>query len=295
MKKITSRILALAAGTIALSSILCSCGGKSLKLIHSTGPSNDNMYAGVMFSEKQGYTFGEKGVVLRTDDDGSTWTKGDHYSLAFQAAYIFDMNNLFLVGDGWLFAESTDGGKTCQHFPRFGGSGVLKGVNMKDTQTGWIWDKKVLGEYTKGAEDYKYLEKPAGSKNIECALMLDAGKGFLYDDKGNLMYTENYGQTWVKNTTLFNDENAEYKTFVGDLHPTNVLDLTDGVIRLAAFEKKGLRTFRIKVYASTDNGKTFIEESVTPLAKEPKSITFNRSKQISVYYMDSTIDLFSIE
>ena len=68
MKKITSRILALAAGTIALSSILCSCGGKSLKLIHSTGPSNDNMYAGVMFSEKQGYTFGEKGVVLRTDD-----------------------------------------------------------------------------------------------------------------------------------------------------------------------------------------------------------------------------------
>ena len=64
------------------------------------------MYAGVMFSEKQGYTFGEKGVVLRTDDGGSTWTKGDHYSLAFQAAYIFDMNNLFLVGDdGFLQSQ----------------------------------------------------------------------------------------------------------------------------------------------------------------------------------------------
>lgn len=119
------------------------CSGNGMKLILSTAKTDQNVYVGVMLSEKKGIVVGEKGIVLYTEDAGETWNADKTIAPLISDLSAVDENLCYLNGDTMFFMKTTDGGKTKEILPHTE-FGMGKGVDMLDENVGWIWGRESL-------------------------------------------------------------------------------------------------------------------------------------------------------
>lgn len=262
---------------------------KSLGLVLTTSTTTSNIYTGVMTSQKKGIVGGEKGQILYTEDGGKTWIDNGNVSPCIHGIYPVDENLIIFAVDTYTYCYSTDGGKTLEFYPR-SPKGIPRNACMISKDYGWIWDKYYLHEYSSETGKYKDLKVPKQSDGIECALVLSKGKGMFCDFNGDIYYTEDSGASWGKRGNAFVSKG---KPVVKNLFSTTGIDLKDGVIRVASVVLDS-GAYYLAVSSSSDEGKSFKLESRTKLRMAPNSITFNRTKGISVFNTDRTLDFYEM-
>ncbi len=179
-------------------------------------PTENNLYSVWFTNEETGFTVGEAGTILKTEDHCYTWQAyddlfGNNGHRAFGDVRFFNESDGYISGVGYINLKTTDGGSTWTEFPL----GDIIETNLftiyfhNDFQTGFI---AVINENTNNIEIRKTTN---GGTNWETKLDLgpfmslhtrvthiyfsDVNTGFVIS-YGTIYKTTDGGETW--NTML---------------------------------------------------------------------------------------------
>jgi photosystem II stability/assembly factor-like uncharacterized protein len=143
---------------------------------------------------------GDNGALLKTGDDGSTWT-----SMAAGAA-SFDYRALFFASTnrGWAvnysggIRKTTNGGTQWSTLSPL--SAKLTAVHFIDGNTGWITghDQGTVKAFrTTDGGDTWTSEPGQGVDSVNAVQLLNAGTGWVVAHKGRILKTTNGGISWI--------------------------------------------------------------------------------------------------
>lgn len=163
-------------------------------------------------STSDGWAVGDWGVVIHTADGGATWE--DRSLKEDQIVYAIDFAD---HDDGWMVGEfgsirhTTDGGKTWVKQPVgtqktfFGVTAVSKdkawavgidGLVARTKDGGSTWEIQQGQSETASFEQLGFMEllKNPGLYDVK----IRGDKGYIVGDVGNVLVTEDGGETWTK-------------------------------------------------------------------------------------------------
>jgi photosystem II stability/assembly factor-like uncharacterized protein len=160
---------------------------------------------------KRGWAAGDGGVIVRTEDEGRTWSRQSVGTKdAVNDIYFLDKEDGYLLAGNRIFA-STDGGATWResaNFPpaTFGGAEPeLYSVRFTSKKRGWIVgsvsrrdtvvDSLVL-KTTDGGTSWQRLRVPTKSELINLDFSGDK-RGWIVGNSGVVLHTRDAGETWA--------------------------------------------------------------------------------------------------
>jgi photosystem II stability/assembly factor-like uncharacterized protein len=174
---------------------------------------------------KRGWAAGDGGLVVRTEDEGRTWTRqGLGTDAAINDIYFLDKEDGYLLTGNRIYVSS-DAGTTWRESVRFapadfgGAVPELYSVRFTSKKRGWIVgsvsrrdtvvDSLVL-QTTDGGASWARQRVPTKSELINLDFSGDK-RGWIVGASGVVLHTRDGGETWTlqrsgTNATLYNVE-----------------------------------------------------------------------------------------
>jgi photosystem II stability/assembly factor-like uncharacterized protein len=160
---------------------------------------------------KRGWAAGDGGLIVRTEDEGRTWSRQSVGTTeAVNDLYFLDKEDGYLVAGNRIYA-SADAGATWResaNFPAstFGGAEPeLYSVRFTSKKRGWIVgsvsrrdtvvDSLVL-KTTDGGTSWQRLRVPTKSELINLDFSGDK-RGWIVGNSGVILHTRDGGETWA--------------------------------------------------------------------------------------------------
>jgi photosystem II stability/assembly factor-like uncharacterized protein len=185
-------------------------GGK--QWVRQQSNTQKHLFDVTFLDTSQGWAVGDWGVVLHTEDGGATWQ--DRSIGEDQILYAIDFADHetgWMVGEFGSIRHTTDGGKTWQKQPVgtqktfFGVTAVSKdkawavgidGLVARTRDGGTTWEIQQGQSEVASFEQLGFMEllKNPGLYDIK----IRGNKGYIVGDVGNVLVTEDGGETWQK-------------------------------------------------------------------------------------------------
>lgn len=199
------------------------------RIVEAQAFDRDLTFRTVYFVDTQdGWVAGSHGMLLRTENSGSTWQSGwsPQSSWAFSSIYFADRDRGWLVGGEHTAAvlSTQNGGRTWERQFR-GDPGRLNSIGA--SPAGEIWAVGSGGQILRTTDGKKWLLHPSGTSSCLTDLhFVDSRIGWIVGCAGFILKTEDAGSSWVKQASgVHIDLNSvralsEEKVFVVGAHGT---------------------------------------------------------------------------
>jgi Uncharacterized protein related to plant photosystem II stability/assembly factor len=212
--------------TIEYSNYSVDCGGSvqiksSLNWTNLTSGTTLALKRIVFVDKNTGFAIGDSGLILKTTDAGTTWTKKSpltYDASCLKSIYFLDKNTGYTIGSEDI-RKTTDGGETWKHVSGLAGNVIW----MTSANTGFVGTYDGLYNI-KDNGDTLNVDKISDSPNINSIYFSSSMNGYAVGDYGLFFKTTNGGATWTWTTcdvsnnlksVYFTDANNGY--IVGEL------------------------------------------------------------------------------
>jgi photosystem II stability/assembly factor-like uncharacterized protein len=147
-------------------------------------------------TDRKGFLAGDDGILMATEDGGSTWRKGE-------ASTDRNLVSIHFVGDkGWIagydgvILHSEDGGKTWVS-QKSGTTQPLDSIYFADAEHGWAvgW-VGTLVRTTDGGQNWKLVDLPEDFWTLSSVYFRDKDNGWIVGFQGRILRTQDGGLTW---------------------------------------------------------------------------------------------------
>lgn len=253
----------------------------------------DSAQTNVAFiSDTTGFTGGYGGAVHYTNDGGKSWIPGEAKTLCRFTIDVTKCGDFIHAGNGGNVGISVDGGKTWNIMDQTINDKISL-VSFVDSTIGYIISKSKQKIYTTtdGGKTWAEIKKPEsnGFLAMEC---LGDGELYLFDNGGNLHYTNNNGETWSSKNVL--DKKYKLKTAIYDPNAVSIrfADKNSGTIAIIA-PGKSKEDHSILILNSTDGFDTISDETIKNekvsthskvfLSVDAQLLTVNNESSFSLY------------
>jgi len=222
-----------ATGAALLLMLLCVSG-----VVHAGVGTVNDLFDISFANEKDGWSCGRWGTVLRTSDGGRTWTaqeSGTDYTLS--SIFFVDTVHGWAVGDEGTILHTDDGGATwnrqvppdvnVQTARRWGDTGwsdkkktkpltsFLMGVHFADARTGWIvTERTTILNTVDGGKTWsvQFSDEDFVLRSIS---FCDDTHGWAVGEYGYIYHTHDGGKTWEHQAGYF-DISEETGELIGE-------------------------------------------------------------------------------
>lgn len=167
-----------------------------------------NPIKAVCFTENQtGFLTGDAGALLRTDDNGLSWTSIDSITINnIYAVDFFDSQNGLLAGDSGIIMRSTDGGLSWA-LQNSVTSKPLNGIKYLDSLTAIaVGNQGTILKSTDGGQNW-YEVNSTIFLHLSAISFPEDSVGYVVGGdhglKGIIMKTSDYGESWDTLSNLF--------------------------------------------------------------------------------------------
>ena len=187
---------------------------------------NNSMIDIDVVGECTAYAVGLNNTILRTTDNGSTWTSlnsGINANTAFGTVKFIDNNNGFVLGNNNAVLRTSNGGNTWVNIAPPAINASSRWNNM------WIFDPNniiivgdaglntpTLARTTDGGANWQFIQTGALS-TIYGVFFTDNNTGFISTNYGNILKTIDGGNTW---TTQLNQPQNNNSPQIGSIYFT---------------------------------------------------------------------------
>ena len=181
-----------------------------------------------MFENGTGYVLGSNGLILRTENEGKTWTPNYIKDVSFDLydLQMINRDKLIIVGDAFSAAISDDGGIHWRSFDEIvrlvGKDKATLNNIVKQGQDIWVTgDYGVLLHSADEGRTWKKGNLGITSAEYKDIYFINENEGILVGEKGFIRYSDDAGATWrpsdfktneTLNQILYNSE--ENKVYI---------------------------------------------------------------------------------
>lgn len=147
-------------------------------------------------TDRKGFVAGDEGVLMETEDGGSSWRK-------LESSTDRKLVSIHFVGDkGWIagydgvILHSEDGGKTWVN-QKSGTKQPLESIYFADAEHGWAvgW-VGTLVRTTDGGQNWKLIDLPEDFWTLSSVYFRDKDNGWIVGFQGRILRTRDGGLTW---------------------------------------------------------------------------------------------------
>jgi photosystem II stability/assembly factor-like uncharacterized protein len=233
--------------------------------------------------EDKGITAGYAGECHYTTDAGKEWPKADNNSYCRFGLEIINNSAAYTCGNAGHVRFSDDGGKTWELVTNFGEMqpNQCRYLSFSDGKTGWIASVRLLAATTDQGSSWNELVLPEGRGGIKAIDTWAANQGCILDNKYDLYFTDDGGNTWERRTIQTGREGIDKKITPA---PNTVMRFTDrnqGVIIVQAAVQDKTKLIEMR---TTDGGKTWSEEEIPIEAFESSVLFLTRDARFLTVY-----------
>lgn len=281
----------VALGFVSLLTIV-GCSNNEISHFIETQGKPELIHMTAMTDEKNGIAVGFSGLVLYTEDGGTTWTEVERKSACLFAMDWLSAKECVSGGNKGGLVRTEDGGRNWIRYPEIP-IVRIKDVSFKSFDKGWISSKSDIFETLDQGQTWTKIENPTGIRGVETIYMIDQGSGYMCSHEGVFYKTTDGGASWSEVTKVFdkNDESFKVKTFDGMCQVTMAFKDGIGHIECIGTTSKGSA---LKTFKSLDNGATWKEVDTTQLEKLPVTVNVYMSDLISLTNSDLTTSVYKI-
>ena len=159
-------------------------------------PQGNDLYSVFLTNASTGYSVGENGTIIKTNDDGESWfclNSGTKQSL--KCIYFIDENTGFSVGWNGTILKTDDAGNTWVTIPS-GTDVPLRKITFTEDGTGYIvgWNGTILKSYDIG-NTWSKINFPE-SYGLEAISIINNNVAYVVGVGGDLSRTFDSGSTW---------------------------------------------------------------------------------------------------
>lgn len=168
-------------------------------------PTAQDYYDTFFVNEQKGYIVGKKGLIMFTDDGGTTWEKQyENEDRQFKSVFFIDENEGWVAGWGQIY-HTINGGEYWEMQDRPIIFGDLQDIFFINQDTGWVVGSyKIILKTTDGGENWvKVMNSTVSQMNFVSVYFTDAIHGCAVggtssgQDEAITMVTEDGGNTWI--------------------------------------------------------------------------------------------------
>jgi len=217
-----------------------------------TQNSNTNSYLfDVHFAnQSEGWASGLSGLILHTNDGGSTWNPQNPPPNNYYLSIFFtDNQNGWATGYGGKIIQTSDGGNTWNQQTSNSTTELYKTFFI-NSSTGWVvgGDNGVFPSFIKhrailftnnGGNTWTSLVNTTGKSLLRDVHFVDQNIGFAVGESGTILFTPNGGVNWIEQMSdqfyhfygvHFTDANNGYVVgeYLGLPHVSVIFNTTDG-------------------------------------------------------------------
>jgi predicted outer membrane repeat protein len=154
-------------------------------------------YDGVFTSTMNALMVGESGIIVKTTDQGITWTQKRPGTSEEDLFGVFSIanGNCFAVGQNGIVLKSINGGETWGT-PTYITNDDLKSVFFTSQEVGYIVGKRGFIAKTINGGNYWEIININTTANLNSVFFQNVNTGYAVGDNGLVLKTTNAGQTW---------------------------------------------------------------------------------------------------
>lgn len=145
-----------------------------------------------------GIIAGEKGLILRTEDGGRTWTQLPAVTEENLREAVFQGANAWIAGHGGVILHSADHGRTWTR-QTSGTTFPLESIHFANERLGWAagWNGVILRTMD-GGSTWETIKTDAASWSLRSITFRGEKEGWAVGFLGQLLHTDDAGQTWTQ-------------------------------------------------------------------------------------------------
>ena len=148
-------------------------------------------------NEQSGWAVGDMGVIIYTDDGGSTWTAQESKTDKFlRAAHFINGKTGWIVGDSGVIIHTADGGKTWSS-QASNTISSLYSVHFVDEKNGAAAGSGAILHTRDGGVNWQVQASDPDSVLLSIQFT-DANTGWSAGFNGSILHTTDAGETWDK-------------------------------------------------------------------------------------------------
>ena len=207
MKKFTLFILALLLLAISVAFAQTAAPALALSPARQEAAATSSMILASVNADKRIIAVGERGIVLLSDDGGSTFRQAKSVPVAatLSSVYFTDAKNGWIAGHWGVILHTTDAGETWTvQRSDLNVDQPLFSIYFKDAQHGWavgLWSLMLTTDNGGASWEPVNLPAPAGANKAEGNLFQifpdNAGGIAIASERGSLLYSADGNGKWT--------------------------------------------------------------------------------------------------
>ena len=162
-----------------------------------------------------GWTIGDKGTILKSENGGIKWTKYKNSSIKanLNGVYFVNKKTGWCVGDSGVILKTINKGITWfrQHS---GSSNLINSIFFVNSHTGWCVGDNLVLKTTNAGTNW-LIQTGFDTINYYSVNFNNVNSGWICGDRGTIYKTTNGGINWLNKSILYHELHSIY--FVNDL------------------------------------------------------------------------------
>ena len=159
-------------------------------------PSGTRFRTVYFMTDRQGLVAGDDGILMATEDGGSTWRKLESSTDRNLVSIQFIGDKGWIAGYDGVILHSEDGGKTWAK-QKSNTTQALESIYFADAEHGWAvgW-VGTLVRTTDGGQNWKSIDLPEDFWTLSSVCFRDKDNGWIVGFQGRILRTGDGGLTW---------------------------------------------------------------------------------------------------
>ena len=210
-------------------------------------PQGNELHTVYFADANTGYAVGEYGIILKTNNGGSSWsaqTSGTNDWLI--SVYFTDPNTGYAVGGGGTIIKTSNGGANWSS--QISGTGDhLYSVYFTDADSGYaVGNNGTMLKTSNGGSNWSIQTKRTGD-HLYSVYFTDANTGYIVGYNGTILKTTNGGVSFIEEErTAFTKQNIVFQLFPNPCKQSFTINVDvpkSGIYKLSLIDVMGANVY----------------------------------------------------